>query len=142
MNEIISKAALEARLTRYTPGTRVELVSMKDPYNQTLKPGDRGSVTAVDSIGTVFVDWDNGSTLGVAYGADEIKTIPIPMPSKVREEILKLRTLPGCPNMFSINEVQRLAFDNEMYAAVDWIENNRKAYSHFILTGEEMNAYE
>jgi len=69
----ISKAALEARKTRYKRGTRVELVSMDDPYDATLKPGDRGSVMAVDSTGTVHVSWDNGSTLGLVYGVDEIK---------------------------------------------------------------------
>jgi hypothetical protein len=81
------------------------------------------------------VNWDSGSTLGAAYGADEIRTAPPTMPDEVREQILKLRTLPGCPNMFDVNAVQRLAFDNGMYAAVDWIEENRKAYSTFILTG-------
>ncbi len=74
MSGIISKAALEARRSRYKPGTRVELVSMSDPYTK-LKPGDQGTVRLVDDIGTVFVDWDCGSGLGAAYGADEIKVI-------------------------------------------------------------------
>jgi hypothetical protein len=77
MNKIITKAALEARRERYTPGSRVELVSMNDPYT-TLKPGDRGTVTLVDAIGTVFIDWDNGSTLGAAFGADVIKPCETP----------------------------------------------------------------
>jgi len=75
MSNIISKAALEARKARYQPGSRVELVSMNDPYTK-LKPGDRGTVRSVDDIGTVFVKWDSGSGLGVAYGADEIKLVP------------------------------------------------------------------
>ena len=137
MGNIISKAALEARRARYQPGCRVELVSMTDPYTD-LKPGDRGEITSVDAIGTVFVNWDSGSKLGVAYGADEIKLLPPTMPDEVREQILKLRTLPDCPNMFDVNAVQRLAFDNGMYAAVDWIENNRKSYSNFIFTGEPL----
>ena len=60
----------------------------------------------------------------------------IKMPDVVREEILALRKLPNCPNMFSINEVMRLAFDNDLYYAVDWINENPKAYANFILTGE------
>ena len=112
MSSIISKAALESRRARYAPGTRVELVSMDDPYTN-LKPGDRGTVNFVDDIGSVFVDWDNGSTLAAAYGADEVKALPEPMPAEVREQILSLRTLPGCPNMFDVNAVQRLAFDND-----------------------------
>ena len=133
-----SKAAIEARRARYKPGIRVELVRLGDDPYSTLKPGDRGWVEDVDDTGTVFVKFDCGSTLGMLFDVDEIKVVPAPMPDKVREEILQLRTLPNCPNMFSVNEVQRLAFDNGMYAAVDWIENNRKAYAHFILTGEEM----
>lgn len=54
---------------RYPAGTRVELIHMNDPYTK-LKPGDRGTVTLVDSIGTVFVSWDCGSGLGLAYGED------------------------------------------------------------------------
>jgi hypothetical protein len=59
---------------RYPKGTRVELISMDDAYT-TLQPGDKGIVTGVDDIGTIFVKWDKGSSLGVAYGADSIKRI-------------------------------------------------------------------
>jgi hypothetical protein len=73
-NGFPSKAVVEARKARYTPGCRVELVSMDDPYT-TLKPGDQGTVSVVDDIGTVFVDWDCGSGLGVAYGVDRIRKL-------------------------------------------------------------------
>jgi hypothetical protein len=86
MNEFISKAALEARRIRFKPGTRVELVSMNDPYT-TLKPGNRGTVKHVDDIGTVFMRWDSGSGLGAAYGADEIKVLTV-IPPEVVEQIL------------------------------------------------------
>lgn len=59
---------------QYPKGTRVELISMNDPYAK-LKPGDRGTVSMVDDIGTVFVDWDCGSGLGVVYGEDHIRKI-------------------------------------------------------------------
>lgn len=59
---------------QYPPGTRVELVRMNDPYSK-LRPGDQGSVTFVDDIGTVFVNWDCGSSLGVAYGEDVIRRL-------------------------------------------------------------------
>ncbi len=52
----------------YPAGTRVELVSMDDV--QAPPPGTRGTVTWVDDTGTVHVRWDNGSGLGVVYGAD------------------------------------------------------------------------
>jgi hypothetical protein len=58
----------------YPEGTRVELISMDDPYS-TLMPGDRGSVSFVDDTGTIFVDWDSGSHLGAVYGEDRVKRI-------------------------------------------------------------------
>jgi len=47
---------------------------MDDPYSK-LKPGDQGTVSFVDDIGTVFVDWDCGSSLGVVYGVDMIRKL-------------------------------------------------------------------
>lgn len=58
----------------YTPGTRVILVKMDDPYSK-LKPGDKGTVVSVDDIGTIHVNWDLGSSLGVAYGEDICRRI-------------------------------------------------------------------
>jgi hypothetical protein len=58
----------------YPSGTRVELVRMDDPYTR-LKPGDQGTVSFVDDTGTIFVDWDSGSRLGVVFGEDEIKKL-------------------------------------------------------------------
>lgn len=45
----------------YKPGSRVELERMNDPHTK-LKAGDRGTVTLVDDIGTIHVNWDCGST--------------------------------------------------------------------------------
>lgn len=59
---------------QYKKGTLVELVYMNDSYT-TLKPGDRGLVDFVDDIGTIFVNWFNGSHLGVAYGEDVVKIV-------------------------------------------------------------------
>ena len=58
----------------YTAGTRVMLIRMSDPYTD-LRQGDRGTVTMVDDIGIVHVNWDRGSTLGVVFGEDECKRI-------------------------------------------------------------------
>ena len=135
MSDIISKAALEARRARYAPGRRVELVSMSDAHTD-LKPGDRGEVAVIDAIGTVFVNWDNGSTLGAAYDEDEIKVVPT-MTGTVRNQILKIRAT-GETNMFDTTTVQRIAFNKGYYELVDYIETDVKAYAHFILTGETL----
>lgn len=57
----------------YPMGTRVKLVWMDDP--QAPSVGTLGTVTHVNDIGTIHVNWDNGSTLGVVYGYDEVKKI-------------------------------------------------------------------
>lgn len=58
----------------YPAGTRVELVEMEDPYRR-LPQGLKGTVKAVDDIGTVHINWDNGCTLGAVYGVDQIRII-------------------------------------------------------------------
>ena len=74
MNGFPSHRTVEMLRERYPAGCRVELVSMNDPYSR-LKPGDQGEVVMVDDIGTVHVRWDCGSSLGVAYGEDQIKRL-------------------------------------------------------------------
>ena len=65
------KVIVEELRERYPRGARVVLVYMDDPYSE-LRPEDKGTVIAVDDIGTVHVNWDCGSSLGVAYGEDVI----------------------------------------------------------------------
>lgn len=75
MNEKMPSQETVARLReKYPEGTRVELISMEDPHT-TLQPGDKGRVSLVDDTGTIFVDWENGSGLGVVYGVDSVKRI-------------------------------------------------------------------
>ena len=54
-------------------GQRIRLVSVETvpghpPSN--LVPGDEGSVTLVDSLGTVHVAWDRGEEFGLIPGHD------------------------------------------------------------------------
>lgn len=70
----ISKKQLEYLCSQYLPGTRVELISMNDPYSK-LQSGDQGTVAFVDDIGTVHVNWDCGSSLGLIFGEDLFRRI-------------------------------------------------------------------
>jgi len=74
MNGFPSRAVVESLRRQYPAGTRVALVSMNDPYTK-LRPGDEGEVIAVDDIGTVHIQWDNGSTLGAVYREDAIRKL-------------------------------------------------------------------
>lgn len=59
------------RLRReYPPGTRVILMEMDDQFAP--PHGTRGTVRGVDDIGSLLVDWDNGSHLNVIYGVDSV----------------------------------------------------------------------
>lgn len=69
------RASISERLRKeYPTGTRVELVAMDDPYTKIPK-GTKGTVVLIDSIATIHVNWDNGSSLGVVYGVDKIKKL-------------------------------------------------------------------
>ena len=46
----------------YPPGTRIELIHMNDPHAP-VPAGTRGTVKFVDSMGTIFPEWDNGRSL-------------------------------------------------------------------------------
>lgn len=59
---------------RETRGTRVRLVYTSDPYTD-LRPGDEGTVRFVDSMGTVHVKWDAGSSLGLLPDEDSWEVI-------------------------------------------------------------------
>ena len=45
-----------------------------DPFTKLVQDCQR-TVRKVDDVGTVFVDWDCGSRLGVVYGEDVIHRI-------------------------------------------------------------------
>lgn len=49
---------------------RVELIHTNDAHTA-LKPGERGTITFIDDLGTVFVNWDNGDRLGVVESAGD-----------------------------------------------------------------------
>jgi hypothetical protein len=60
------------------------------------------------------------------------------MDKKVRKQILSIRDT-GLTNMFDIQMVQRLAFDSGYYELVLFLEDHRKEYVHFIMTGEDQH---
>ena len=57
------------------------------------------------------------------------------MTDTIREQILAIRDT-GFNNMFDVPMVRRLAYDRGYYELVLYLEDHRKEYAHFILTGE------
>ena len=69
----LNKEMLEFLRREYPSGTRVVLIWMDDLQAPPL--GTKGTVTGVDDIGSIMVDWDNGSSLSVAFGEDHCRRI-------------------------------------------------------------------
>lgn len=67
----VNDKTLERIRRQYPAGTRIELVKMDDLQAPPI--GTKGTVTAVDDSGSLLVHWDNGSSLNVIYGIDEVK---------------------------------------------------------------------
>ena len=70
-----SKEILEQLRRRYPEGMRIELIRMDDPYNKKLVPGSKGTVRFVDAAGTLHMEWDCGSSLGLIPGEDDFRII-------------------------------------------------------------------
>lgn len=64
-----SREIIKSLRTEFPVGARVELLKMNDDV-QAPPMGTLGSVTGIDDFATIHVLWDNGSSLGVAYGED------------------------------------------------------------------------
>ena len=57
------------------------------------------------------------------------------MTEKVKDQILAIRDT-GLTNLFDIPMVQRLAYERGYFELVCYLEEHRKEYAHFIITGE------
>ena len=66
-------SVIDEQLANYPIGTRVRLVKMED--KQAPPIGTKGTVYGVDDIGSLLVQWDNGSRLNVLYGIDKVEIV-------------------------------------------------------------------
>ena len=60
---------------RYPKGTRIQLISMEDPY-ASIAPGTEGEVAFVDDAGSIHMKWNNGSSLALIPGEDSFRVLP------------------------------------------------------------------
>lgn len=72
-NGFPSQAQVDRIRVVYPIGTRVRLLKMDDV--QAPPVGSLGTVTHVDSIGTLHINWDCGSTLGAVMVEDIVVKI-------------------------------------------------------------------
>ena len=69
----ISQKKVKELREEFPNGARVRLVQMDDI--QAPEVGTCGTVTGVDDIGSLIVNWDNGSSLNVIYGEDIVEHV-------------------------------------------------------------------
>ena len=58
---------------KYPVGTRIKLIKMDDIEAPPV--GSYGTVVGIDDLGSILVDWDNGSTLNVIFNEDKVEII-------------------------------------------------------------------
>ena len=134
MNSFPSHSEVLRLRAQYPPGTRVELTApMQDPYAK-LNAGERATVRGVDDAGHILCRWDAGSSLNLIPGVDQFKIVDV-FTEEIKSQILEIRA-EGQTNMFDITTVQRLSYEKGFFALVNFIEDDRAAYVHFILRSE------
>lgn len=69
----VGKEVVESLRKRFPKGCRVELVQMDDRHAPPI--GTLGTVVLVDDIGTIHINWDTGSRLGVCYPEDYCRRV-------------------------------------------------------------------
>ena len=57
-------------------GKKIQLISTTDEYTK-LRPGDFGIIRLVDDTGTIHVNWEDGSRLGLIPGVDRFHIITV-----------------------------------------------------------------
>lgn len=60
---------------QYPPGTRVQLDRMGSDDPRPIESGTLGTVIAVDDMGTIYCNFDNGRCLGICPEADSFHKI-------------------------------------------------------------------
>ncbi len=70
---MLNRNLIERLKTKYPKDTAIELEHMEG--EDQMLSGLKGKVLAVDDIGQIHVEWENGSTLALDVEADRFHTI-------------------------------------------------------------------
>lgn len=75
MNKFEAKRRFVQRMKdNYPPGTRLILLQMGDDPRP-IEPNTKGTVQAVDDMGTIHCAFDNGRQLGIVPGEDSFRRL-------------------------------------------------------------------
>ncbi len=59
----------------FPKGSRIKLLDYMQDDPRSITPGTVGTVSFIDAVGTVHVDWDDGRRLGVVPGKDRFERV-------------------------------------------------------------------
>ena len=121
--KFLSREIVEEIRKRYPKGSRVALVFMDD--TQAPPVGTLGTILGVDDIGSLLVEWDNGSHLNVIYGEDKVRIAHYN--KTIQFQFEEVRTT-GLVNMLDYTGVQRIAMMLGYSELVYFIKNYQKEY--------------
>lgn len=65
-----SKEELKYLRNKYKVGTKIKLIRMYDLIGA-VPPNTTGIISCIDDIGTIHIEWENGSSLGLNFEIDE-----------------------------------------------------------------------
>ena len=74
-DRIYTNAFIRQLREKCPEGTRIELISLYDPCRATLTAGDQGTITHIDGMGNISVNWDNGIVSNLIYDDDLFRII-------------------------------------------------------------------
>lgn len=118
-----SREIVEEIRKSYPKGSRVALIFMDD--TQAPPVGTLGTILGVDDIGSLMVEWDNGSRLNVIYGEDKVRIVHYN--KTILFQFEEVRTT-GLVNMLDYTGVQRIAMMLGYSELVDFIKNYPKEF--------------
>lgn len=70
LNNYPSKQQLNRLRQKYPIGTRIVLLSKENAFHALPAAGTKGTVTGVNSLGHIEMQWDNGFTISLVPGID------------------------------------------------------------------------
>lgn len=152
----LTKNQVAALREQYPVGSRIRLIQMNDPYHP-VPPGTKGTLVAIDDLGTFHVNWDNGRGLGLVPGEDQFEVTPLetlklymPLSARIHErsewgELDDWGTEMDSQDLLPYeSQINRAMRDNDLPAEktrglMHWYDDkdgvNRKVYSTSTIAG-------